>query len=670
MLVSGAALLLHVLPGYAVQSLLPRRAALKTAEQFALALGIGIALPPLLLEISTWFGLRWRAGVLVVYLAVCALILAARWLRQPGRQPGWPRISVRHALQTSRQTPLPILLVLSGLGLAVRLYVVRDVPVGLWGDSVHHTMIAQLLADHGGVFTSWMPYAALGTFTYHFGFQANAAFLHWLTGLPVPQCVVLMGQWLNACSIPMAYLITARITRSPAAGLWAAVLTGFVNAHPAYYVNWGRYTQLAGQIILPALLVVWAEAISPGKRRWPSRWPWMMLAAVLMASLMLTHYIVTIFASLFLFVLILSRVVGFIVTAWTRHNRLRPALWRVAVSVVASAVISLGALALAGRWVLNTLSGYLAQNVSEFVTGEVGAARIIEYSALNWPGPFFLNNAIVALAVVGFVASIAAVLMRRRANALLFAAWTGCILIAIVPNVVGLPGRGVIDFQTGFITLYVTVAPLAGFGIASLQRVAQRWARRSTLPVKWVQRSGLLALLLVAGWGIGWQKDILDVRNQLVRPADLRAMEWIRANTKTDARFLVNAFPAYGGTLIAGKDGGWWIPLLAGRQTNLPPITYGSEQGLTSNYRREINDFAARLRGKPLTDGAPVQIDLTTPAARAQLRAAGITYIYQGAYQSPGSNVDEIDVTTLRGDAHFKAVYAEGGVEIFELLPD
>ena len=79
-------------------------------------------------------------------------------------------------------------------GLAIRLYVVRDLPAGLWGDSYHHTMITQLLLDNHGLFSSWQPYAPLETFTYHYGFHANAALLSWLTGLDSARSVVLAGQ--------------------------------------------------------------------------------------------------------------------------------------------------------------------------------------------------------------------------------------------------------------------------------------------------------------------------------------------------------------------------------------------------------------------------------------------------------------------------------------------
>ena len=102
-------------------------------------------------------------------------------------------------------------LALLGITLAallVRLYAVRDLPVGLLGDSYHHTLMAQLLVDNSGIFSSWQPYAPLATFTYHFGFHANVAFVHYMTGLDLPQSLLWAGQIMNAIPVPLVFALT------------------------------------------------------------------------------------------------------------------------------------------------------------------------------------------------------------------------------------------------------------------------------------------------------------------------------------------------------------------------------------------------------------------------------------------------------------------------------
>ena len=105
------------------------------------------------------------------------------------------------------------------------------------------------MVDHFGLFDSWEPYAPLITFTYHFGFHANIAFWHWFTGTPVPDSLIVVGQIHNTAALLLAYVLTNILTGDRRAGLWAAALTGFVNTMPVYYVNWGRFTQLTGQLI-------------------------------------------------------------------------------------------------------------------------------------------------------------------------------------------------------------------------------------------------------------------------------------------------------------------------------------------------------------------------------------------------------------------------------------
>ena len=175
-------------------------------------------------------------------------------------------------------------------------------------------------------------------------------------------------------------------------------------------------------------------------------------------------------------------------------------------------------------------------------------------------------------------------------------------------------------------------------------------------------------MLALIARNTGWQAQIVAGETALVGPADLAAIEWIKANTPADARFLVNSFPAYGGTLAAGTDAGWWLPLLAGRWASLPPLTYGSEQGEIVNYQKHLNDFIVALRGRPLSDPSPVLVDLTKRSAWRAVRSAGTGYVYNGAHPYPGPRaVDRFDSAILRADPRFTLVYDQGGVEIFQV---
>ncbi len=656
----AAFVLINLIPGYAlIEIFWPRASLLSPAERFGLAIGTGVAIPPLLIYLADLTGLRWGREATWLYAIVAALSVIATAIMR--------RHIVRASAFDWQRTDWAFLglLTMTLMAAWARLYSVRELRAGMFGDSVHHTMIVQLMLENGGLFSSWQPYAPLTTLTYHFGFHANVAFYAWLLGAPATSSVLIYGQLLNAGAAPLAFLLASRVigayvpdraSVAAAAGLWAAVFTGFVNTMPAYFVNWGRYTQLAGQIILPALIVVWIELIERSAGGGiKANWRPMALATLLTTALMLTHYIVTIFAALMVGSYLIARIL--------QLSAARPAL-RTALPVLGAA---LAALIAAWPWIQTTLTGGLLRNTSLMVGGGVSADRVATYATLTPITPFYLKGWLLASAIVGLGIAIA----QRQGRPTIFAVWAGLLLFTITPNTFGLPGNGVIDQLTAYIALYVPVAPLAGYGLAELHAWVTnqlgtwlRWAMRIYLPIT------AAATLTISLWdAVTWLPRVVEPTRQMLTAADEQAMAWITDHLPEHARFVVNTFPAYGGSLIAGTDGGWWIPLMTQRETNLPPITYGSEAFEDPMFYRQTNAFAAALRGAPLTDPTPRAINLTTPENVQRLRTAGFTHVYKGANQTPGpAQADWIDTGALRKSDHFQLIYEADGVEIFALV--
>jgi hypothetical protein len=294
--------------------------------------------------------------------------------------------------------------------------------------------------------------------------------------------------------------------------------------------------------------------------------------------------------------------------------------------VVPAAIASLLALAFALPWIQNTLTSGLVRNTTLMASGAAGTDRQAAASALTSITPMFLRPWLLALSIVGLLIGLA----RRHWPAVLFAVWALLMVLLVTPQTLGLPGAGVVEQFTTYLALYVPLLPLAGYALAS----AQEW---------------LAHAMLTAG--------------------DEQAMQWIRDNTPADARFVVNTFPGYAGTLIAGTDGGWWITQLADRWTNLPPMTYGSEKWARDDFYALTNGFVASLRGKALTDIAPVTVNLASAENVQRLRDAGITHVYIGANATPGPDVaDRIDADALRNSDAFRLIYDQAGVQIFELV--
>jgi hypothetical protein len=137
-------------------------------------------------------------------------------------------------------------------------------------------------------------------------------------------------------------------------------------------------------------------------------------------------------------------------------------------------------------------------------------------------------------------------------------------------------------------------------------------------------------------------------------------MAWIRENTPEDARFLVNSFFAYGGSVVVGSDGGWWLPFMTGRANTVPPLNYGTEQGPQPDYREWVNDLTRQIQGMGMDD----------PATLTMLRERGITHVYIGQQQGRVnySGPDVLDPEALLRSARYRLVYYQDRVWVFEVV--
>jgi hypothetical protein len=134
-------------------------------------------------------------------------------------------------------------------------------------------------------------------------------------------------------------------------------------------------------------------------------------------------------------------------------------------------------------------------------------------------------------------------------------------------------------------------------------------------------------------------------------------------NLPGDSRILVNAFFAYGGSLIAGSDAGWWLPYLAGRETNLPPLSYGTEAGPSPDYRIEINELQTQIERN----------GITSPEVLSELNRRNISHVYigqaRGQIGSPSAYPAVLRPETLQDSSNFQAVYHQDQVWIFAVVP-
>jgi hypothetical protein len=232
-------------------------------------------------------------------------------------------------------------------------------------------------------------------------------------------------------------------------------------------------------------------------------------------------------------------------------------------------------------------------------------------------------------------------------------------LLVSNPYWLGLPGSGVVTGFTVLIATYIPASILVGMAAGWLSE----WnIRSSPLQPKFhsVFSFGVVILLIGIGlWGVYQrQKDVLPSSYALAARPDIIAAKWLRENTALKARLLVNSFPAFNNYVIVGSDGGWWLPLLAHRQTTVPPINYGFERDPSPDYRKQLNALTFAIQAKGLQD----------PDVLSQLKVRNISYVYIGQRQGlVNSGGPLFDVEPLLIDPHFHQVYHQDLVWIFQI---
>lgn len=593
------------------QDLVPRQ---DPAVVLGAAVGIGLVLPALW---ALWADLLlptlWWRGPAGLGLALSAGLLFWGVMRR--RRPAACTARPRHRSRPLVWAHAPLAVLLS-LALWTRLTEIRGLEIPFFGDSVHHSMIVRLFQLQGGLPNGWEPLAPLASFSYHFGFHALATVVAAAADLAAPRAVLVTGQLLMVLQALTLYTLAAGLTRRPWAGVGAALAAAGLSPMPAYYLNWGRYTQLAGQAVLPVAVLLAVRAAARTESPRTARGRMFYAAAVLLAAgLFLTHYLVAGF-------------MGLLLAAWVlvaRGARLGRT-WRLG-------GITLGALLLATPWLPRLADGLILKSATALSTTRVVDPDVYGVLADAWamwrPDALARNVGWPLILGAGLALVLALAPQRSRQGAaggshppdplsprgltLLGLVWLALILLATYPRLLGLPITGILKDFTVAIAAYLPLGLMVGGGMAALaERIAPRHRHAE-------RGLALAAVALVAA--VTWQGRVArDDTFRLVLPDDLTAMGWIREHTSPQAHFLVSSFSAFGQTVQAGDDAGWWLPLLAApRGSTLPPITVGLEAGAQPGYREAVNRLADLW-----------QADLDAPATRRALSGAGVTHAFVG----------------------------------------
>lgn len=591
-------------PGFLLWQLLAPDLHLPRFAAPTLWLCLSLSIVPLVFLWSSTLGLRLSPVVLRMQALGVALLSAWFWHRTPAQKfaPRWLLIS--------------LVLVLGLVGLT-RILEIRAVTLPPWVDSLHHTLLVRIISETGRIPTSLEPYMPVPQLIYHWGYHTTIAAWRGIADLPVASAVLWSGQVLNAAIALVLYALGAYVLRSPRAGVLAAGVGGLLSIMPAYYVTWGRYTQLTGLLLLPGLLIT-SMALAERPR---FSWRLAVVTAILLAGLMLVHYRVLVFYAAFM--------APFALLLLARRRRLLGAL------VARFAIVGGLAALLTLPWVIVLLRRILipvAQAPAALVGGD-------SYNTIDW-NLLFAGNARILYALAAFGCLLA--LRRWRVPAM--AGWIGTMFLIANPQVLGLSPSWLINNHSVMITIFMPVAVLVAAGIhITLQLIERRFPAAQTLPARALIGAVFLAAAL---WGTWQLRDVINAQTVLALPEDVQAIEWAAANTPPDARFLVNATYWLNGA-YRGADAGWWLLPLAGRWVTTPPALYiygGAE------YKQRVEALNQRISTlKPNDEAGLMQL----------LRDARITHIFIGKKQSGPLRLD-----VLLSNPAFTPIYDQQGVTI------
>jgi hypothetical protein len=627
----GVALLLYAVPGWALLAWLWPRADITWAERLALAVGLSLALYPLLLLWTDVVGVH--LGALYAWIPVLGGLIALAWRYRDWRpRQGWA--ALRCWARSDVFWPDVILLVVLALVFGVRLLVVRTLDAPMWGDSYQHAVISQLIVDNGGLFDSWEPYTPYQSLTVHFGFHMHVALLSWLTGMSPVNATLWTGQLINGLAALTILPLAMRLSdRNRWTGTMAVLVAGLLSPMPAFYVNWGRFPQLAGQVILPiAIWMTWQALESKS-------WLWLGATGGVLCGMTLTYYRMPFYYAIFVLILLIVHMIK------ARRDR-GPTWWGYIGRLVGIALVLL---ILFAPWMASVAGGHLTEAVATGVNRSTPLARVLSDYAI-WRNIIFY---IPWFLLVPAVAALVWAMVDWHPFVVGIGVWVLGMASLVAGRLIRLPGANMMQNFAVLIALYIPVSVLIGWAGGRLARFLTQQRRRVFRVVLGI------VLVTAALWGSKIRIGDVDLSYALVTRPDMRAMAWIRENVQPSTKFLVEGFRIYGGRTAVGADAGWWIPLLAHRQNTVPPqYALFNEQPIIPGYNKTIVDRIAFLE----------ETTLSSPDVLPNLCAANITHAYVGQGQgNVGAGVVQLfDPHDLNDSPFFEPTYHRDRVWIFD----
>jgi hypothetical protein len=642
------ALVLLVLPGFALLRICVAARALGFISRLTLAPGVTIALSVVMFAWCKVFGLK--LGPATPWLMIAAAVLSLLVDRQRGR---W---RLANGISPHRLRRIPIADWLAGCALVailavllvVRFNSTREwlVPPGI--DSPHHTVIVQLLLEHHGLFDSWAPYSDAETFTYHFGFHAVAALVAWMSGSDAVFATFVMARVMGVCAVAALFGLVRLWTRSSWAGVFAAAFWELYSQHLYFFDPWGRWTPLAGLAVLPSALVLLSLFLRAGRR--PNEWRLGLLCVTTSAGLVLAQYKTAVIFAVLATVLFSSRcVAAMLETHSQRRGRIIGISCRaLAIVVVMSLLVTPRLTAVMETKTGQQLNRILFQAPPPKSTG-VGAptknARELFLSG-------FTNLQQATTSSLALLAGVAILLRRRKA--LWFVVGWAAVIVVMNPTLVGIYRAGLIDEIFWSYASPTAIAVMAGLAVGlacETVNFSRNFAWNGAL---------FVSALLLSGWG-AFRLPPAPEFARFVLPEDLGAMKWIKANVPENEKIAGRAY--FHDWIVLEQDAIMWVPYFTRHLSNHMLLAAALEKAPTAN-REKSRSFTVELYRR----------DMSTPESAAWMREQGYRWFYSGA-NMPAVHAAALDrakndrqlLDQLARNPAFESVFAQGAARLYRV---
>jgi hypothetical protein len=450
--------------------------------------------------------------------------------------------------------------------------------------------------------------------------------------------MLLLGQILNAICVLGSYVLTVSLTKNRVAGLFAAIITGFITPMPAYYTSWGRYTQLAGLLILPPAYILTTQLINESIKnntkfsiyfKDRKNLSVIILLSIIVAGLFLTHYRVSVFYASMVIGYVIVKIINIIYKKQPIRN-VFPMI-SIILTVVFTGVI------MSAPWWPETIKTLFIPRLDI-----VNSQKPALFSDFSWAylTPVYGQIAMI-LAGIGLLISI----IQKKLFGILLIIWITFMFMLANLNSFGFPGADFVNNTSVAIILYIPISILAGYLVAEIFQIGQKplqgYLRKIYLIV--VSAATISAIIL----GANRILPILNPSTLLYREADSAALDWLDQNAPSDARIVINPF-LWGYGMYAGNDGGYWIAPITGRLSFPPPALYGLSAPLSS----EVNQISQNV----------IELSNDATSLHQFLVMNKIEYLFIGVRGGV------LSANLLANSPLYEQLYSKNGAWIFQVM--